>query len=270
MLQVFTQAQRHQNESYADISFIKKENDRRWSRILALPESSSPLLRAIAESLRRELGIEETVQQAAPDSSRLVEYLLKNRHKQQLRSVVFTSAGKNDGTESVVLNLARHPELLQGVRVLIIDANITSPGLSKHLGAVAMSAGLLDVLAGESSLRGVLQKLSGADIYFLGRGRKRRNSAALISEQRLREILAYFETLFDFIIIAAPPLQHSRDALVWGRLAGGMVLVVHTPTTRLQRIKQIKKEAQDNQVRILGTILSKKKKPIPRLRYEWI
>ncbi len=270
MLQVFTQAQQHHNESFTDLSFIRKENDRRWSRILSIPENGSPLLKAIAESLRRELGLEEAQSHATEDTSRLLEYLLKNRHKQQVRSVVFTSPGKHDGTASVVLNLAQHPDLLQGVRLLVIDANITSPGLSKYLGTVAMGPGLLDILAGESQLRGVLQKLSGADIYFLGRGRKRKNSAALITLPRLQKLMSYFEALFDFIIIAAPPIEHSADALTWGRLAGGMVLVVHTPTTRLEHINRIKKEAKDNQVRILGTVLSKKKKPIPRLQYEWI
>ncbi len=261
----------HQNESFPDIDFIAEHHEARLASYSRFDEQSSPFLRAVARRVQHRSYYQDLQSQMLAESRRLQRYLEQQHRKNGRRVFVFTSAYKNEGVSTVVLNLAKAFEYSgRGYRVLIVDANIKSPGLTRFLGGRALGMGLLDLLAGDCDTHGIFQKLAGAEIYFLGHGRKRRDAEKLIQFDRLKAQLRFLESLFDFIIIAAPPVELFPDGYLWARLAGGMILVVHAYRTPLRAIKNIKRRMRKYRLEIFGTILNRRQFAIPKFAYEWV
>lgn len=259
----------HQNENFCDIDYLVDENQNSFENSLHLPDKCSPLLKAMAAHIRK--NRQQEIQKMLMDESlQLQNYLITKQKNRGIKTIAFASAHKHEGVSSVVLNLTKSFEMAKTHRLLVIDGNVKSPGLTKYLGGMAPGLGLLDLLAERATIRGVLQKLNGADIYFLGHGRKRRDSSSIICYARIKRALEIFENLFDFILIDVPPLEYSPDGFIWCQAAENLVVVVNSTHTRLQSITQIKKQAEMLQIEILGTVLNKRRYAIPRFVYEWL
>lgn len=269
MLANGTRVRPHQNEKFPDVDYLIEAGEKKSGRVVHVPDSSSPLLKAIARRLMRSRN-QAAQQDVLHEANQLRDFLIKTKKEQKRKVFVFASPGKNEGASSIILNLAKAFEVQGGARVLIIDANLRTPGLTRFLGGMAMSYGLLDLMAGDSTVRGVLQKLAGAEIYFLSHGRKRRQLADYITMRRQQEILARFESLFDYIILDAPPLAVCNDGFLWGALARGLILILNTRDTRLDAIQKVTQTAKSFGTPVLGTVLNKRNFDIPRFAYEWI
>ena len=74
--------------------------------------------------------------------------LLRLQSAKGLRSVVVTSAVPGEGKTLTSLNLALCCSQLQDLRVLLIDADVRTRGLSRAMGFLA-DAGLVDVITGK-------------------------------------------------------------------------------------------------------------------------
>ncbi len=261
----------HQNEAFVDIDFIAENHTVRARRLAQVNKTSSPFLRAVADSLHRKNYYQELQKHLLAESRQLYKFMLEQKKRQGRKVFVFSSAYKNEGVATVVLNLVKAFEKAgEKHRVLVIDANVKTPGLTRFLGGMALGQGLLDLLAEGCEIKGILQKLVGAEIYFLGHGRKRKNAHEYMTYTHLKTHLARLEDLFDFIIVAAPPLELNLEGYLWGRLADGLILVIHAYRTPLRSIKRIKRRTQKFNVTILGTVLNRRQFAIPKFVYEWV
>ncbi|RMD92467.1 MAG: hypothetical protein D6814_16840 [Calditrichaeota bacterium] len=138
------------------------------------------------------------------------------------------------------------------------------------MGGMGLGPGLLDLLAEETNSRDLLQKLAGSQIYFLNHGRKRKRARELIQYSLLQKRLKKLIPLFDYILIAVPPLELYHDGYVWGRIADGMILVVHAYETPLKAIRNIKNKVAQLRIPLLGTILNRRNFSVPKFVYEWL
>ncbi len=261
----------HQNEAFVDIDFIADHHEARSQRFKFMKNSSSPFLRAVADRLQRKNYYQELQKHLLAESRQLYKFMLEQKKRQGRNVFVFSSAYKNEGVATVVLNLVKVFEKAPARhRVLVIDANVKTPGLTRFLGGMALGRGLLDLLAEGCEVKGILQKLVGSEIYFLSHGRKRKNAHQYMTYTHLKTHLARLEDLFDFVIVAAPPLELNLEGYLWGRLADGMILVIHAYKTPLRAIKRIKRRSQKFNVTILGTVLNRRQFAIPKFVYEWV
>ncbi len=78
--------------------------------------------------------------------------------------------------------------------------------------------------------------------------------------------LAELRNEFEYAIIHAPIVGTSSEAVLLGRLADGIVLVLGAHTTRKAIARTIKERLVGAQCHILGTVLSERRFPIP----DWI
>ncbi|MDQ7052060.1 MAG: CpsD/CapB family tyrosine-protein kinase [candidate division KSB1 bacterium] len=261
----------HQNEAFVDIDFIAENHAAREQRLAQVNKTSSPFLHAVAQSLNRKNYYQELQKHLLAESRQLYKFILEQKKRQGRKVFVFSSAYKNEGVATVVLNLIKAFEKAgENHRVLVVDANVKTPGLTRFLGGMALGQGLLDLLAEGCEIKGILQKLVGAEIYFLGHGRKRKNAHEYMTYTNLKTHLARLEDLFDFIIVAAPPLELNLEGYLWGRLADGLILVIHAYRTPLRAIKRIKRRTQRFNASILGTVLNRRQFAIPKFVYEWV
>ena len=147
-----------------------------------------------------------------------------------LRVVLVTSPMSADGKTFVACNLAqaiaRQPER----RVLLIDADLRSPGLHVPLGAPA-EPGLSEYLSGTANELTVIQHGAQGGLYFIAGGKTPSNASDLLSNGRLKSLLERTAPCFDWIIVDSPPCLPVADASVIAGLSDGVLLVVRASST---------------------------------------
>jgi Mrp family chromosome partitioning ATPase len=72
---------------------------------------------------------------------------------------------------------------------------------------------------------------------------------------------------FHYVLIDAPPLKNSAEAVLFGRMADGLVVVVEANNTRRAPAKKAKQMLDESGVPVLGAVLNKRVFPIPEHVY---
>jgi capsular exopolysaccharide synthesis family protein len=194
-----------------------------------------------------------------PHSSPCEEYrslrtqVIHKSQKQKLQSIVVASVGPSEGKSITALNLSWLLAQTDGVSALIIDSDLRMPSLTDYLG-IETEKGLSDVLSGKASLADSIIKLQPAGLHLLPGGEPRLDVAELISGPKFKEILREARSMFDYIIIDAPPLAIFTDAAVLINHADGALLVVRVNRTRFKDVDRVLEQLPRE--RMLGVVLN--------------
>jgi len=73
--------------------------------------------------------------------------------------------------------------------------------------------------------------------------------------------------MFDFILIDCPSIKESGDAIFFAAAADGAMLVVEAEKTRKEQVRSAISTMQMADANILGTVLNKRRYPIPNWIY---
>jgi hypothetical protein len=79
--------------------------------------------------------------------------------------------------------------------------------------------------------------------------------------------LADLRSEFDYAVIQAPAAEASSEAALLGRLADGIILVLGAHSTRKATARKVKETLEATRSRILGTVLSERRFPVPESIY---
>ena len=170
------------------------------------------------------------------------------------QALVVTSSLPDEGKTFVATNLA--VAIAKGGRsVLLVDADLRSPGVAKLLG-LENSVGLVTVLLGRATLQQAVQ-LHSSGVTFLGTGPQPPNPAEVLDTQVMRNLLSEARQAFDVVIVDAPPLLPVADAaILLTEVDGGLLLVRHGATHR-EQLRRAVARAQAVGGRILGTVVNR-------------
>jgi Mrp family chromosome partitioning ATPase len=72
---------------------------------------------------------------------------------------------------------------------------------------------------------------------------------------------------FEYVVIEGPAAGVSSEAALLGQMTDGLILVLGAHRTRKATAQKIKQTLQGAQSRILGTVLSERRFPIPESIY---
>jgi capsular exopolysaccharide synthesis family protein len=180
--------------------------------------------------------------------------ILQVGEREQMRTFVVTSAGMGEGKTLTALNLGWLLAQTEGVRALVIDSDLRQPCATDYLDIDAPQ-GLSEVLGGELSLQEAIVRLDPAGLYLLPGGKARDDVAELLSGPTYAGVIGEARSMFDFIIIDAPPLGIFTDANVLINRADGALLVVRAGTTRYSLVDKLLETLPRE--RMLGVVLNR-------------
>jgi capsular exopolysaccharide synthesis family protein len=180
--------------------------------------------------------------------------LLEAGERQNMRAFVITSAGIGEGKTLTSLNLAWLLAQTDGVRALLIDADLRRPATAAYLG-IENEVGLSEVLTGETKLMQAIVKLQPAGLHLLPGGATREDVAELLSGPRFSRLLEEARKHFDYIIIDAPPLGVFTDANLLINRADGALMVVRSGKTRYTVLDRLLEQLPRE--RMLGVVLNR-------------
>jgi succinoglycan biosynthesis transport protein ExoP len=170
------------------------------------------------------------------------------------RSFVISSAGPGEGKSTTTANLAI--SLAEtGAKVALIDGDLRSPKVAEYLD-IEGGVGLTDVLIGRAELVDVLQKWGRGHLYVLAAGRIPPNPSELLGSAAMATVLETLTSRFDYVLIDAPPLLLVTDAAVVSKLAGGVILVAASGSTKKQEFTGAVRALEAVGSRLLGIVVT--------------
>jgi protein-tyrosine kinase len=146
--------------------------------------------------------------------------LYQMRGAQALKTLLVTSSVPAEGKTFVTNNLAQSIVRQPDRRVLIIDADLRCSRLHVPLGAPA-SPGLTDYLKGEADEASIIQNGFDGNLCFIPGGTESSHPSELLSNGRLKALIARMAPVFDWVILDSPPLLPVADSSFLADLVDG-------------------------------------------------
>ncbi len=174
--------------------------------------------------------------------------------------ILVTSSVPGEGKTFTAANLALSIAMEREKWVLLVDADVAKPSVSKLLG-IKPQAGLIDMLIG-SGLRmsDMLIKTDIPNFSILPAGALHQHSTELLASDAMKRLAKELSERYTdrIVIFDSPPLLAATQAPVLANLVGQVVLVVEADVTP-QYIVQESISKLEN-CKVLGCVLNKVKK----------
>lgn len=168
--------------------------------------------------------------------------------------ITLTSYGQMEGKSTTCANLG--VVLAQAEKkTLIMDCDLRKPTLHKIFG-LRNFRGMVNTLAGESSLEEAWQETSQQNLSALTVGPIPPNPAELLSSRRFADLVSAARERFDYVLIDAPPVEFVSDAAILATHADGTLLVLDARKTRKREIQQAARSMRTVGATILGTVMN--------------
>lgn len=169
-------------------------------------------------------------------------------------SFVVTSAMPSEGKTTTAVNLAR-AYADSGARVLLVDADLRNPSVARMLGLEG-SVGLTTVLLGQARLADILQPWPDSDLDVLPAGPVPPNPSELLGSEATASLFDQMLDAYDMVIVDSPPVNPVIDAVLLGRLTGGLLLVVSAQRGRKREVSAALKSLDTVDQEVAGVALN--------------
>lgn len=169
-------------------------------------------------------------------------------------ALLVTSSLPGEGKSTTATNMAI-AMAQEGKRVVLVDADLRRPTIAQYLG-LESQAGLTTALIKNSSVQDLLQPWGEDELHVLTSGQIPPNPSELLGSQAMSDLITHLESIFDIVIIDAPPLIPVTDAAVLAQKVGGVVLVVGAARIRTKDLQKSIDSLKLVNAHLLGIVLN--------------
>jgi protein-tyrosine kinase len=151
--------------------------------------------------------------------------LMRTQAKTGLKSMAITSSLPGEGKTLTTMNLGLCYAQLSQQRVLVIDADLRTRGLTSMLDS-PNTPGLAEVLAGDVSPDEAIVATDQKNLFVLPAGTVSSSPLELFTGTRWQEFMGHCSELFKAVLIDTPPIQPLADFELISAACDGVVMVV--------------------------------------------
>jgi len=167
-----------------------------------------------------------------------------------------------EGGSFVSYNLARLLSIGLGQRTLWIDANFRSPHPRLRLQESGTLAEYLEA-PGRS-----LERESVGMLSVMAGGLDLETRKAELASDNCRQVFRAFSEQYDFVVVDCPPILEAVETAWLGSAADGMIVVVEARRLKSQIVNHGLRLLKEQNVRVLGTVLNKRRYELPKAIYD--
>lgn len=168
------------------------------------------------------------------------------------KKILVTSAKRDEGKSTIASNLALILAL-SGSNVLLVDADLRNPVLSKWLN-IESGSGLAEYLNGMNGE--VVASTPFANLSAVPAGRNRAGTADLLASVRMHDYLETVSERFDFVIVDGPPCLGVADSMLLGPKMDGVLLVVKAADTERNVVCETVNRLRMVNAPLIGSVLN--------------
>ncbi|RAM36151.1 polysaccharide biosynthesis tyrosine autokinase [Arthrobacter globiformis] len=199
--------------------------------------------------------------QASPQSPRAESFRQLRTNLQfanvagSANTLLITSSLPGEGKSTTATNLAIACAQA-GQSVCLVDADLRRPMVNDYLG-LERNVGLTTALLGTADVNDIIQPWGDDNLYVLASGRIPPNPSELLGSDEMRQLILRLESVFDIVILDAPPLLPVTDAAVLSQHVGGVVVVVGSQKLRQNDLEKSLTALELVGAKVLGIVLNR-------------
>jgi protein-tyrosine kinase len=173
----------------------------------------------------------------AMEQCRLLRTRLRDTMQaRKAKSLLITSATPDEGKTLMAVNMAYALSQLEGMKVLLVDADLRKPSVGEFL-KMPITSGLHRFLQQQVSFDDVCLKLTPS-LSVVPSAKMNGDSAEALHSKRMQEFLHTAGQEFNVVLVDGPPLFPIVDAQVLAPLVDAAVLVVRAHQTPFDLARQ--------------------------------
>ncbi len=190
------------------------------------------------------------------------------KQKMHCRTVIMSSATRREGTSSAAIYIGRHLMKDFGRKPVVIEINRLRPIYSR-LFKLDDSKSFAALASGNLPVIECVQRDPTGLALIPGGGNASVTAVADLGALLCRAVQE-LQSDFDFILLDAPPILESADALVAGRVVPYLVLVAAAGRVSQESLRRVRQELEDANIALVGAILNMPKRIIPGWIDRWL
>jgi capsular exopolysaccharide synthesis family protein len=179
--------------------------------------------------------------------------LLRQQSTGGLRSVVISSTLAGEGKTTTTMNLALSCSRLHDMRVLLVDADLRTRGLSKLHNAPEGPA-LSEILAGQAKFEDAVMATDLPNLFMVAAGAAPTSTPELFTGPRWKEFVGWCSESFNLILVDSPPILPLTDFELISNACDGILVVVRALGTRREALR--KAADQINTKKLIGVVFN--------------
>ena len=175
--------------------------------------------------------------------------------EEKLKSLLIASPSPHDGKSTVALNLAVILAERGKRTVLLIEADLHHPTLTRRMGLENLiTTGLADCLEKQLDPFRSIRKIAPLEIHFLAAGKTGHHPTELLQSDALPGLMQSLRSHFDWVVVDAPPVKPLSDALLLRQRTDATLLVIRSGHTVANEVDEA--VALLGKKHILGMVLN--------------
>ena len=239
---------------------IKKEEDiEEYIKIKSL--GSVPINNDKSEIINRE----NTKTYITESINTIRTNILYMNYTKNAKTILITSCMPREGKSWISTNIAAS-FAETNKKVLLVDADMRKGRINKIF-KVDNRAGLSNYLFNMNSdvekdvylAKEYIKETKIPNLHILTNGTIPPNPSELLASSNMKELLAILKSIYDIIIIDAPPCKLVSDSIVLSTIVDSSVIVTNSGNTKISDLKEIKKSINIVGGKIIGAIVNKAK-----------
>jgi polysaccharide biosynthesis transport protein len=180
-----------------------------------------------------------------------------NRSVKGSKVLAFTASLPNEGKSTIAMALAQSIANVGG-RVILLDADLRNPGLSRKLIPEA-KVGLLEVLANQVRIEDALCVDPDTRLVFLPAvvNERMAHSSEVLACEGTKILFERLRQAYEYIIVDLPPLAPVVDVRAMTHLVDSFVFVIEWGRTKIDVVEHALRMAPSVYDNLLGVVLNK-------------
>jgi polysaccharide biosynthesis transport protein len=185
----------------------------------------------------------------------------------QLGVAGFLSYRPFQGVTTVATNVAMRAVENQFGRVLLVDANSETRGLSKLL-KLRKSVGLCDYLEGTADLESTICKTSVDGLFVMPIGG--RGSEIVLQPSMAADLVGELRASFDFVVFDLSPPSEMNPATLLAQQVDAAILVIRSGTCHRDEARRKTQGLIDDRVNLVGSVMTRHRRYTPNWMDRWL
>ncbi len=174
----------------------------------------------------------------------------------------FTSYSRKMGVTTVASNVALRAADFALGKILLVDANFSNSRIHRIF-RCKQSNGLVDYLQGTHDLDDVIVKSSVKDFFVLPAGASASRGSMGIEPSRAAELVKELRDRFDIVVFDLEPAKDLNRSAILARELDSTILVFRANTIRPHEASQFKESLINDQVNLVGSVLTRYSPTLP-------
>jgi capsular exopolysaccharide synthesis family protein len=185
--------------------------------------------------------------------NKLESRLWRQCRREDLKTVLITSAIRGEGKSTTAAYLATALALFPGRKILAMDFDLRVPSLNRQIRA-EIRHGIEDVLAGKIEVKNAIAKtgLEGLDVVVPS---GKADPELLHQTETMRRCFAYARANYDMVLIDTPAVIPVADATALMPFADGVMLVAMAGKTTEPYLRRALTICEGLDARMLGLVV---------------